>query len=287
MENFEVVTEWRCGNVGIVRRSLCHHPVPGPEFEPLLSIDCEGRGVDCMAEHGAHFDLAVVGKHDRTLVERMSTDRVEHDRFDVRHQDRSRCRKRVSRRAGRGRNDQAVAVIRGDLRAVRERFEVDQATNRRARDHDVVEREILRHFIIFAEHTHVKAHAGFNGKLTSRDAVETIFKFVAIDFSEKPEPAEVDPQNGHVSAANRPCRTEQRSVAANGNNEIDLGVKLLGFDNGEIGTARNRLVEHDFDLAFLSPDNDTPDDFFAIRLVRFETNANGFDLQGGPHCDVE
>ena len=36
MENFEVVTEWRCGDVGIVRRSLCHHQVPGPEFEPLL-----------------------------------------------------------------------------------------------------------------------------------------------------------------------------------------------------------------------------------------------------------
>ena len=160
----------------------------------------------------------------------MRCDERQHHRLHAPHEHGPAVREVVRRRALRRRDDETVAPERAGLTAVDRVVELDDAADRRARDHGVVhnrepvaadlqlERRQLDHDVVAAEH-----------------ALDTRLELLRRDRGQEPDTAEIDADHRRGRAEEALERAQHRPVAAEDDRDIGRRIRLDDVDPGALG----------------------------------------------------
>ena len=158
----------------------------------------------------------------------MRADGRDHERFQVRLDDRAAARERVGGRAGRARDDDAVAGVRVDVAAVHAGIEVERAAGVVLLHHDVVDRERLRVSPVRLVQARRQQLPPVGLQLARERRIHPLQHVLRHDIGEEAEAAAIDAEQRHGVARHQARRVQQRAIAADGDHEVgpraELGV---------------------------------------------------------------
>ena len=216
-----------------------------------------GEGVGTVDE--PHLDVGAARDDDRAVGEGVWTDGRDHEHIETRLHDRAAAGERVGRRAGGGRDHEAVAAVGVDEAAADPGLEVDEMTALALLQDHVVERESAgaaargRADLGGEQGTFVAGAVAGQRRIDARQHV------LGHDIGEEPQPPAVHAEQRHTAAGDEPRRLrheagriEERTVAADGDHEVRR-VRERGFGDvarGDVAQARRFLLgRHDLDAA--------------------------------------
>ncbi len=161
----------------------------------------------------------------------------QHDGVHRGKEDRPARRERVRGGAGRGRDDEAVGAVGGGVPTLDGHGQVDDAAHRRLDDDDVVEGDVLGQPLAAPANPRGAGSSAPRwssgppatppGRQSSRRSVVAV---------RKPRPPRFTPRIGHPEIAHGAGHGEQRAVAAEHDEQVDLARKLLPADGGDCGS---------------------------------------------------
>src|SRR2546430_150554 len=213
----------------------------------------------------AHADLAVHGDHDvlvrhqrdldpvhareddRSVRQRVGTDRRQHDRVHRREQDGPAGREVVGGRASGRRDDEAVGAVGGGVLSFDRHREIDDTTHRGLGDDDVVEGGVLAEPLAVPDDARDQHHTLVHRHPAREDRLERREHLVQRRRGEEAEPAEVHAEQRHAEVADRASRREEGAVAAEHHDQVHLcgqGRLAHGGDGGRRDQPGRLPLEH-------------------------------------------
>ena len=183
---------------------------------------------------------------DGAVRERVRADRRQHHRVHGREHDGAARRQTVGGRAGRRRDDEPVRAVAGRELPVHRHLEPDDAAHGRLGDDHVVERDVLGRAA--RPGATPCAASIMRSSMTSPPAqvrLERREQLVHGQRGQKAEAAQVDAEDGHAEVADEPRHREQRAVAAQHHQQVDL-ARQVGLaappSPPRLGAERRRLL---------------------------------------------
>jgi len=148
-------------------------------------------------------------------------DEGEHHRIEPPDQDRAAVRQVVGGRALRRRADEPVAALRAELLVVDRIAELDDAADRPAGDHDVVDGDVRR-----AVRRHLERRQLDHAVAPGEHALQVAFQPVGCDRGQEADAAVIDADHRHAGAEEARERPQHRAVAAEHDRNVRFPLAL-------------------------------------------------------------
>ena len=149
-------------------------------------------GAGVLALEQPQFDAEAGGEHDRPVGKRVRRDRYDDDRVQPRFDYRSAAAQRVRRRAGRRRNDQAVARVRVHVAPVHARDKVEHAACLAALQDHVIQGKRGRGVGVGPFESRLQNEALVGGELASQHVADAVEHLLRRYIREESEAAPID-----------------------------------------------------------------------------------------------
>ena len=150
----------------------------------------------------------------------MGADRRHYEHIEVRLDDRAAAGEGIRGRAGRARNDDAVAGMRVDIHPIQMCFKVDHPTRHQLLHHHVIERQRFSNPAIGVVQTRRQQRALVRRQSSFQRCIDAGEHVLRHDIGQKPESPTVDTQERYLVPRHQSRRIEQGSVTANGNDQV-------------------------------------------------------------------
>ena len=150
----------------------------------------------------------------------MRADRHDHQRRQVRLDDRAIAGQRIRGRARRARDDDAIAIVGIDVGAIDPCLEVERAPGVVLLHDHIVEREGLRHRAACAVQPRGEQGAPVGLELTGERRVDRLQHVLGHDIGQEPEAAAVHADQRHLVPRHQARPVEQRPIAADRDHEV-------------------------------------------------------------------
>ena len=176
-------------------------------------------------------------------------DRRDDHRLDAGHHDRPAGAERIRGGAGRRGDDDAVGAVGPDVLALDVDVDPDHARDAALVHHDVVQRDRCRRARSRPSRLRSTATSARRGSVTYRPATSASSAGSSVSrvaVVQEADPAEVDAEDGISRAAEEPRAAEQRAVAAEGEQGVELdALEVEAARRPQNGAEPRLAVERD------------------------------------------
>src|SRR5882724_3038750 len=205
------------------RRLMNGHDVTLLQGEAHLSVE---RHHHVLVVQQGDLDALVRREHDRAVGEGVRADRRQDDRGHSREDDWPSGGEGIGGGACRGRDDEAIRPIPCRELSVHRNGEVDDATHGGFGDDHVVEGDILGEPLTMTPDLRRQHDALFDHETSGEKRLESREQLVHRQGGEETQSAQVHAQDGYGEIAHQTRHRQQRAVAAQDEQQVDLGGQL-------------------------------------------------------------